>query len=104
MGDNEFRHLPEDLPVPEDYGACDHLGGLFMPHVKLQSAGGVHVDAGDPSLGRSVFFFYPRTGIPEVPLPEGWDSIPAPVAARLSRAATGTVAMISGCLAGRYPV
>ena len=76
MVDDEFRHLPEDLPVPENDGACDHLRGLFMPHVRLQSTGGGHVDVGDTSLGRSVFFFYPRTGIPGVPLPEGWDSIP----------------------------
>ena len=26
--------------------------------------------------GSSILFFYPRTGTPGVPLPEGWDAIP----------------------------
>lgn len=76
MGDNGFRTLPANLPVPEDDGACDHLPGLLMPHVMLQSTGGGQVDAGDPAIGKCVFFFYPRTGVPGVPLPKGWDSIP----------------------------
>ncbi len=76
MIDNNFAKLPDDLPVPVDDGACDHLDGTCLPRVRLQSTEGTVYDVGDPAQGRCVFFFYPRTGIPGRPSPEGWDGIP----------------------------
>ena len=32
--------LPSHLPVPEDDGAADHLVGLELPDLTLQSSGG----------------------------------------------------------------
>ena len=67
--------LPEDLPVPEDDGACDHLEGMVLPSVSLTGIDGSSVDlSGLP--GRTVVYAYPRTGVPGQALPTGWDEIP----------------------------
>jgi peroxiredoxin len=67
--------IPDDLPVPENDGACDHLTGRLFPAVTLQSTAGRAVDLG-ALPGRNVLYCYPRTGQPGVALPGGWDSIP----------------------------
>jgi peroxiredoxin len=67
--------LPKNLPVPVDDGSCKHLQGARMPRVSLPSTHDRLVDVADASA-RAVFFFYPRTGRPGVPPPDGWDSIP----------------------------
>ena len=52
-----------------------HLTGARMPDVTLPAT-----DGADVALGRlngwSVLFFYPMTGRPDQPLPDGWDQIP----------------------------
>jgi peroxiredoxin len=67
--------LPDDLPVPVDDGACDHLPGMRLPSLALPATDGTMIDL---SLlpGRSVVYAYPRTGRPDQPLPTGWDEIP----------------------------
>ncbi len=67
--------LPDDLPVPEDDGACDHLPGMRLPSVPLQATDGRMVDLATLP-GRTVVYAYPRTGRPDHPLPDGWDAIP----------------------------
>ncbi len=67
--------LPDDLPVPEDDGACGHLPGMTLPSVPLLATDGRQVDLAVLS-GRTVVYAYPRTGRPDQPLPEGWDAIP----------------------------
>lgn len=63
--------LPPNLPVPEDDGAADHLVGLELPRLMLESSlGNVNVrDFG-------VIYIYPRSGRPGAPLPPGWDETP----------------------------
>ena len=63
--------LPADLPIPEDDGAADHLAGLELPDLELESSqGAVNVRDLD------VLYVYPRTGRPgETPL-AGWDETP----------------------------
>jgi peroxiredoxin len=63
--------LPPNLPVPEDDGAADHLVGLELPDLTLESsAGPVNVrDFG-------VVYVYPRSGRPGVPMLAGWDETP----------------------------
>lgn len=67
--------LPPDLPVPVDDGACDHLTGLEVPALVLESSQGA-VDLADLGAGRVVLYIYPRTGHPDRPVPAGWDAIP----------------------------
>jgi peroxiredoxin len=63
--------LPPDLPVPEDDGAADHLVGLELPELVLESSQGpVDVRSFD------VLYVYPRSGRPGVPLLPGWDETP----------------------------
>jgi peroxiredoxin len=58
--------LPAGLPVPEDDGAADHLVGLELPSLVLES-----------SLGEvNVRDFEVISGRPGVPLLPGWDETP----------------------------
>jgi len=63
--------LPPNLPVPEDDGAADHLVGLELPQLVLESSDG-SVDVRD----FVVVYIYPRSGRPGRPLPRGWDETP----------------------------
>jgi peroxiredoxin len=67
--------LPNDLPVPEDDGAADHLPGMRFPSVPLASTSGEIVDL-SALPGRTVVYCYPMTGRPDRSLPAGWDEIP----------------------------
>jgi peroxiredoxin len=63
--------LPPNLPIPEDDGAADHLVGLEVPELELDSSQGrVNVRDFD------VIYVYPRSGRPGVPLLPGWDETP----------------------------
>lgn len=68
-------HLPEDLPVPADDGACAHLPGQHLPVVSLPSSAGRQVDV-SRLPGIVVVYCYPMTGSPGVPLPANWNAIP----------------------------
>lgn len=70
-----LNQLPDNLPVPLDDGAADHLKGLMLPKISLQSTQGKFITIGDIRR-RVVVYCYPMTGQPGVPLPEGWDEIP----------------------------
>jgi peroxiredoxin len=72
--DNLYE-LPKDLPVPQDDGACDHLAGMKLPPVALQSTGGRKVDL-STLKGTTVIYIYPRTGRPDQEVPPGWNTIP----------------------------
>ena len=67
--------IPDDLPIPLDDGGADHLVGLTLPPLTLAATDGSNVDLG-ALTGLIVLYFYPRTGRPDEPLPEGWDMIP----------------------------
>ncbi|MFA6236861.1 MAG: peroxiredoxin [Bacteriovorax sp.] len=73
---DNFYSLPEDLPVPEDDGDCNHLEGQSLPELKLQSTDGYTVDLSQLTQEPTVLFFYPRTGRPDEAAPIGWDLIP----------------------------
>jgi peroxiredoxin len=72
----DFTALPDDLPVPEDDGAADHLVGAAVPDLALPATGGGAVDLAELAEGLLVAYVYPRTGVPGEPLPDGWDDIP----------------------------
>jgi peroxiredoxin len=71
-----FPELPEDLPVPVDDGAADHLPGARVPAVRLASSLGGELDLAAAAAEQLVVYVYPRTGTPGQPSPEGWDDIP----------------------------
>ncbi|CAM5221002.1 hypothetical protein CDEF62S_02057 [Castellaniella defragrans] len=74
-GPVDYRSFPDDLPRPQDDGGADHLTGLRMPALALRATTGGEVDLGRLA-GRAVVYLYPMTGVPNVPLPAGWNEIP----------------------------
>jgi len=68
--------LPPDLPRPVDDGAARHLVGMPLPEISLPSTDGRIIDLSQLNAPRTVLYFYPMTGVPGKPLPDGWDSIP----------------------------
>jgi peroxiredoxin len=72
---HDVMSLPDDLPVPIDDGAADHLRGLALPWVNLKATDGSEVDlASLPGL--SVVYAYPRTGAPGETPGDDWNLIP----------------------------
>jgi peroxiredoxin len=69
------RVLPAGLPPPVDDGAAEHLTGLDMPAVRLESTQG-QLDLARAAVGLLVLYVYPRTGRPGVEPPAGWDETP----------------------------
>lgn len=68
--------LPQDLPVPLDDGACDHLPGTVVPEVTLRGTDDQIWNLGELARVRAVVYVYPATGVPgKDPIP-GWDDIP----------------------------
>jgi peroxiredoxin len=67
--------LPDNLPAPQDDGACAHLPGLKMPPLALPTTAESTVDF-STLPGRSVIFCYPKTGVPSKNPPPEWDAIP----------------------------
>ena len=70
-----LSELPKDLPCPVDDGATSHLLGMKLPKIVLTATNGATVDLSDIP-GLLVLYVYPMTGLPSVPLPDGWDGIP----------------------------
>jgi peroxiredoxin len=74
-GTHNPQFLPSDIPVPQDDGAADHLAGTRLPDLMLAATDGSNVYL--PKLaGRVVIYIYPRTGVPGIDPPPGWDMIP----------------------------
>ncbi len=63
------------IPKPTDDGAASHLAGMRVPSVPLPATDGTTVDLSSLP-GLVVVYAYPRTGIPGIENPPGWDSIP----------------------------
>lgn len=63
------------FPAPLDDGAAQHLAGARWPFIGLSATDGSLVDLAALE-GRTVIYAYPRTGIPGIANPNGWDLIP----------------------------
>lgn len=70
-----YETLPDDLPVPVDDGSCDHLIGMTAPDLDLPTTDGGQVNLAQLAR-KTVIYCYPKTGVPGVALPDGWDQIP----------------------------
>ena len=62
--------------MPEDDGGAAHLPGTRMPHLTLTATSGPPVTLDQLGPGRTIVYLYPRTGVPGVALPDGWNDIP----------------------------
>ena len=67
--------LPLDIPAPRDDGGARHLTGMKLPDIALAATDGDAVNLAKLK-GRTVLYIYPRTGVPGVDLPPGWNEIP----------------------------
>lgn len=63
------------IPPPLDDGAASHLTGMRVPSIALTATDGAAVDL-SALRGRVVVYAYPRTGVPGIDNPPGWDMIP----------------------------
>lgn len=76
MRSDDLYSIPAGLPAPVDDGACAHLVGREIPAIGLPSTAGRTVDLQRISSPWVVVYAYPRTGLPDVSTPPGWDTIP----------------------------
>jgi len=67
--------LPDNLPVPKDDGACDHLEGMKFPEFKIQNTSEGEVNLAHEK-GINVIYFYPMMGSPNSAPMIGWNDIP----------------------------
>ncbi len=74
-GMHDPTFLPSDIPAPQDDGGARHLAGARLPNVTLPATSGPPVNL-SKLKGLTVVYIYPRTGVPGVDPPPGWDQIP----------------------------
>jgi peroxiredoxin len=74
-GTHDPTFLPPYIPVPQDDGGARHLPGMKLPDLALPATSGGAVNLARLA-GRTVLYLYPRTGVPGVDLPPGWNDIP----------------------------
>ena len=74
-GQHNPNVLPAGIPVPQDDGGALHLTGMTLPDLALPATDGGTVNL-SKLKGRTVVYVYPRTGVPGVDAPPGWDDIP----------------------------
>jgi peroxiredoxin/catechol 2,3-dioxygenase-like lactoylglutathione lyase family enzyme len=74
-GQHDPTVLPPGIPIPQDDGVARHLTGMKLPDLALPATrrGAFNLAL---ILGRTVLYIYPRTGVPGIDLPPGWDDIP----------------------------
>ncbi len=75
MSASSYNQLPDNFPVPLDDGAAGHLPRKLLPELDLTSTRGSRVSLKNLA-GTVVIYCYPMTGVPGIPLPDGWDQIP----------------------------
>jgi peroxiredoxin len=74
-GTHNPQFLPPNIPAPQDDGAARHLTGMKLPDLALPATDGASINLAKLN-GRTVVYVYPRTGVPGVDPPQGWDQIP----------------------------
>ena len=74
-GTHDPTFLPADIPAPQDDGGARHVPGAKLADLALPATSGAAVNLARLA-GRTVLYLYPRTGVPGVDLPPGWNDIP----------------------------
>ncbi|MFZ4761907.1 MAG: peroxiredoxin [Alphaproteobacteria bacterium] len=72
----ELTELPDNLPIPIDDGACNHLCGMTIPSIELPSTSGENINLALIKSPRVIVYCYPMTAIPGQLPPDGWNLIP----------------------------
>lgn len=72
---SSVMELPDNLPVPVDDGACDHLPGASVPNISLRATSGALVDL-SARPDRTIVYAYPRTGAPGEQVKPDWNMLP----------------------------
>ena len=72
----DLTKLPDDLPVPDDDGACNHLTNFTIPPISLPNQDGNLLRLNRLDTFKIVLYCYPMTGRPDRSLPPNWDLIP----------------------------
>ena len=72
----DLTKLPDNLPVPDDDGACNHLTNFTIPPISLPNKDGNLLRLNRLDTFRIVLYCYPMTGRPDRSLPPNWDLIP----------------------------
>ena len=72
----DLTKLPDDLPIPKNDGACNHLTNFTIPPISLPNQDGNLLRLNRLDTFRIVLYCYPMTGRPDRSLPNNWDSIP----------------------------
>ena len=75
MSPKDLSTLPDNLPIPIDDGACDHLLNAQLPSISLKNTSGTQINLSELK-GTVVLFFYPLNGKPSSPAMVGWNDIP----------------------------
>jgi peroxiredoxin len=69
-----LSEIPDNIPIPEDDGAADHLVHSRLPELTLRATNNELINIGKLA-GIVVLYIYPMTGKPDTPLPHGWNEI-----------------------------
>ena len=72
----DLTKLPDNLPVPDDDGACNHLTNFTIPPISLPNQDGNLLRLNRLDTFRIVLYCYPMTGSPDRSFPPNWDLIP----------------------------
>jgi len=72
----DLTKLPKDLPIPEDDGTTQHLLGMTIPEITLQSSTGHSLDVSKINHKFTILYFFPMMTNSEKKLPLGWNDIP----------------------------
>ena len=72
----DLTKLPDNLPQPEDDGACDHLLGKTIPDMTFSTTSENLLNICDLESDFVILYFFPMMGIPGKRLLPGWNSIP----------------------------
>ena len=72
----DLTKLPKDLPIPQDDGTTQHLLGMNMPEIILQSSTGHSLDVSKINHKFTILYFFPMMITQGENLPLGWNDIP----------------------------
>ena len=72
----DITKLPDNLPVPHDDGACNHLLGMMVPKVRLNSTKARMLELSSIDSEFLILYFFPMMFTSENLLPINWNKIP----------------------------